>query len=96
MNTGQINGENVVLSGLALRRILGASQKMDVVFKSLLQACSRGGLRGIEPWRVVCGTRRGGCQMFTHFTKLFALSTGRQLAHNSLPAGLWRWNLNGT
>lgn len=90
MNTGKINGENVVLSGLAPRRVLGASQKMDVVFKSLLQACSRGGLRGDTTLESGLWEQKAGCQMFTHFTKLFALSTGRQLAHNSLPAGLWR------
>lgn len=34
--------------------------------------------------------RRGDCQMFTHFSELFALSAGRLSAHNSLPAGLER------
>lgn len=76
------------LAAESTEKTLNTPKKTVVVYKVWAMLHLRWSVR-IKPWGVVCESREG-CQMFTHFSKLFALSAGRQSAHNSLPAGLQR------
>lgn len=76
------------LAAEASEKTLNAQMKTTIVYKVWALSQLRWSAR-IKPWREICESSEG-CQMFTHFSKLFALSAGRQSAHSSLPAGLQR------
>lgn len=87
----------MVLSGLALRRILGASQKMDVVFKSLLQACSRGGLRGDTTLESGLWEQKGGLPNVYTFHQVICIVHGETISTQFPPSRIMelKWNVNG-
>lgn len=76
------------LAEKSTEKTLNAPKKTTVVYEVWAVLHLRWSVR-IKPWRVVRKSTES-CQMFTHFTELFALSAERQSAHNSLPAGLQR------